>query len=143
MRRFDPAGQPHAADTYVFGSEIGSRIPSVGRAWHTAVLKSHGQTPAYTETANLTPASRWLDGGVPLYTIRDWLGHTNIAQTSTYLAGTATTQHHAMRRFEAHQAALQQVATTAETGGKTRPRSAARRNKKPNTNAVGRGSAIM
>src|SRR5206468_2751458 len=25
--------------------------------------------------------SRWLDGGVPLHTIRDWLGHANISQT--------------------------------------------------------------
>ena len=32
---------------------------------------------------------------MPLHTIRDWLGHTNIAQTSTYLAGTAKTQHDA------------------------------------------------
>ena len=31
--------------------------------------------------------SRWLEGGVPLHTIRDWLGHTSIAQTSTYLSG--------------------------------------------------------
>ena len=101
------------------------------------MLKSHGVTPTYTETANLTPesraalnaidlhfhdlrreaGSRWLDGGVPLHTIRDWLGHTNIAQTSTYLAGTATTQHDAMTRFEAHRAALQQIATKAATGG--------------------------
>ena len=29
--------------------------------------------------------SRWLDGGVPLQVIRDWLGHANISQTSTYL----------------------------------------------------------
>ena len=86
----------------------------------TAVLKAHGQTPAYTRTGNLTAdsrvayrtidlhfhdlrreaGSRWLEGGVPLHTIRDWLGHTNIAQTSTYLAGTIQTEHDAMRKFE-------------------------------------------
>ena len=32
--------------------------------------------------------SRWLEGGVPLHTVRDWLGHTSVAQTSVYLAGT-------------------------------------------------------
>ncbi len=30
--------------------------------------------------------SRWLDAGVPLHRIRNWLGHANISQTSTYLA---------------------------------------------------------
>ena len=34
---------------------------------------------------------------MPLHTIKDWLGHTNISQTSTYLAGTAQTQHDAMK----------------------------------------------
>jgi hypothetical protein len=37
---------------------------------------------------------------VPLHTVRDWLAHSNIAQTSTYLAGTTRTQHDAMRAFE-------------------------------------------
>lgn len=61
--------------------------------------------------------SRWLDLGVPLHTIRDWLGHTNIEQTSTSLAGTQKTQHNAMRQFEQRKAALQQLATVGETGG--------------------------
>src|SRR5207344_747501 len=38
MRRIDPAGQPHAPDAYVFGTEIGSRVLGFSRAWHTAVL---------------------------------------------------------------------------------------------------------
>jgi integrase len=150
MRRLDPAGAPHALDAFVFGTEIGTRLLGVGRAWHTAVLKSHGHTPEYTETANLAPesraalseidlhfhdlrreaGSRWLDGGVPLHTIRDWLGHTNIAQTSTYLAGTATTQHDAMTRFEEHQAALQPSCNE----GRQRGAKAA---------AVGRSASIM
>jgi integrase len=45
--------------------------------------------------------SRWLEGGVPLHTVRDWLGHTSIAQTSTYLASTMATAHDAMARFDA------------------------------------------
>jgi integrase len=163
MRRIDPAGQPHAIDKFVFGTEVGTRVLSFGRAWHAAVLKSHGQPPAYTETANLTPASRealkaidlhfhdlrreaasrWLDGGATLHTIRDWVGHANISQTSTYLAGTTTTQHDAMSQFEAHQTALQQMATKVGTGGLKSPRSAAGLKEKPSRTAVGRGSAIM
>jgi hypothetical protein len=67
MRRVGPAGQPHALDANVFGTEIGSRILSVGRAWHTAVLKSHGQTRAYTETANLAPESREALSAIDLH----------------------------------------------------------------------------
>ena len=37
---------------------------------------------------------------MPLQTVRDWLGHTSVAQTSTYLASTLQTQHEAMRRFD-------------------------------------------
>jgi hypothetical protein len=37
--------------------------------------------------------------------IRDWLGHSNIAQTSTYLGSTIQGQHDAMRRFEERRAA--------------------------------------
>jgi integrase len=119
-RRLDPAGQPHALDKYAFGTEIGTRILNIKRAWATAVLKSHGNTPTYTATQNFDAASRaaldpidrhfhdlrreagsrWLDAGVPLHTIRDWLGHTNISQTSTLLVGyraDATRRHGSVR----------------------------------------------
>jgi hypothetical protein len=67
MRRFDPAGQPHALDRFVFGTEIGTRVESFDRAWHTAVLKSHGHKPAYTETANLTPELRTALNAIDLH----------------------------------------------------------------------------
>jgi len=80
----------------------------IKRAWMTAVLKAHGHKPTFTDIANLSqqsrvvldavdlhyhdlgrePGSRWLERGVDLHTVRDWLGHTSIEQTSTYLAGT-------------------------------------------------------
>ena len=173
MRRFDPAGQPHALDAFVFGTEIGTRVLGFGRAWSSTVLKAHGHTPEYTATKNLTPASRvalaaiglhfhdlrreagsrWMDCGVPLATIQRWLGHTNIAQTSTYLAGTQSSEHDAMVRFEEQQAAmarfeesqtaLQLLATKVGTGGRKRPQSATDRNRKPSKTTTGRGSAIM
>ena len=163
MRRFDPAGTLLPADAFVFGTELGTGLTNVKRAWNTAVLKSHGHEPTYTDTANLTAesraalaaidlhfhdlrreaGSRWLEGGVPLHTVRDWLGHESIAQTSTYLAGTVKTQHDAMKRFEEHQAALQRLATGAKTGGRKRPRSAAMRQKRTNESAVDRNPAIM
>ena len=163
MRRFDPAGVPLSLDSFVFGNEIGQRAQSTKRAWHTAVLKSHGYRPTYTMTMNLTPesradlatidlrfhdlrreaGSRWLEGGVPLHTIRDWLGHTSIAQTSTYLAGTMKTQHDAMRQYEERRASLQQIATDVGTGGRKRLQSDKRWDRKPNETGGGREQAIM
>ena len=37
---------------------------------------------------------------MPLHTIQRWLGHTNISQTSTYLAVTDTGSHEAMAKFD-------------------------------------------
>jgi integrase len=116
LRRLDPRGVPLPLDAYVFGNAIGQKVTDIKRAWMTALLKAHGHQPTFTATANLSAesravfaaidlhlhdlrreaGSRWLEGGVPLHTIRDWLGHTSIAQTSTYLAGTIKTQHDAM-----------------------------------------------
>ena len=94
-----------------------------------------------------------MDAGVPIATIQRWLGHENVSQTSTYLAGSAEAEHAAMAkfeahqaataRFEAHQAALQRRATKAGTGGKQQQRSAAGRKGKLNKDAVDRGQSIM
>lgn len=163
MRRYDPAGKPMGAACYVFGNEIGQQVARVKRAWDTAVLKAHGFKPAWLASGMLDAdsrarfaainlhfhdlrreaGSRWLDGGVPLHAIRDWLGHSNISQTSTYLAGTSTTQHDAMTAYEARRAAVQRRATDSKTGGRKSPPSAGARVKKSNRTAVGRDRAIM
>ena len=157
MRRFDPAGQAMPMDSYVFGNEIGEQVKSTKRAWATAVLKSHGKTPTWVK-GQLSPASRdeyraidlhfhdlrreagsrWLEGGVPLHKIRDWLGHANIAQTSTYLAGTETGDDEAMRRYEERRGAWQKLGTLVEKVGSQGPRSAAGRDRKANKTWVGR-----
>ena len=127
------------------------------------MLKAHGYEPSYTPAMNLTVASRaalalidlhfhdlrreagsrWLEGGVPLHTVRDWLGHTSIAQTSTYLASTMKTQHDAMQRYEDRRATLQPCATDAGTGGRKSPQSAVERERTSNKTAVWREPAIM
>lgn len=163
LRRFDPDGRPHAGDRFVFGNELGQRVRDVKRAWMTAVLKANGHKPTFTTTANLTAASRaaydtidlhfhdlrreagsrWLEGGVPLHTVRDWLGHTSIAQTSTYLAGTMRTQHDAMRHFEERRASLQRFATDSGTEGRRGDDPAEGANRNPNKTAVDLESTIM
>ena len=163
MRRLDPAGEPLGPELYVFGNEIGQQVESYKRAWDWAVLKAHGHKPTYTSTGRLDAdarahlhaldlhfhdlrreaGSRWLEGGVPIHTVRDWLGHTNIAQTSTYLAGSTTTQHDAMAAFEERRANLQQLATNSKTGGRKSPRTAGAPVRKSNKTAVCRDVGVM
>ena len=163
LRLIDPAGQPLPADGYVFGTEVGTRVLDVKRAWATAVLKAHGHEPSYTKTANLSPesqaalaaidlhfhdlrreaGSRWIEGGVPIHTVRDWLGHANVSQTSTYLAGVTQSAHDAMRRFEERQGALQQIATEVGTGGQTGARSAEAGVEKAQETAINHHQEVM
>ena len=120
-RRHDPAGEPLPPAAYVFGDALGRRAKNIREAWAKAVLKAHGLVPVTDkETGRLTAAcrqqyqsidlhfhdlrreagSRWMDAGVPLSVIQKWLGHANIAQTSTYLAATGGGDADAMKRFE-------------------------------------------
>ncbi len=163
MRRFDPAGEPLSLTANVFGNEIGQQVKKIKRAWMSAVLKAHGHKVALTATANLTrecrnvleaidlhfhdlrreAGSRWLEGGVPLHIVRDWLGHANVSQTSTYLSGTVKTQHDAMSAFEARRDNLQELATSSQTGGRKSPRTTKRPERKPNKTAGEHDQTIM
>lgn len=147
----------------MFGTVLGQRVQSTKRAWMTAVLRAHGHKPRYTSTMNLTPelraalqtinlhfhdlrreaGSRWMDAGVPIATIQRWLGHTNVSQTNTYLAGTSTTEHDHIRRFEAHQNARNGIATDDGTGGQETPRSAVGSHNTANETTVGGDTTIM
>ena len=136
-RRHDPAGEPLPPSAFVFGDAVGRRRGSIRRAWHIAVLNAHGHTPAHTATGKLTPdsratlttinlhfhdlrreaGSRWMDAGVPLATIQRWLGHYNIAQTSTYLSASGGGDADAMRAFEEATGRLTHVAPFAGSNG--------------------------
>ena len=97
---YDIDGEKYPATAYVFGNEVGQRINDVKTAW-LATCKRAKITDLRLHDLRREAGSRWLDGGVALHTVRDWLGHTSVAQTSTYLPTTAKTSHDAMRRFEA------------------------------------------
>lgn len=118
MRGADPAGEPHPPSARVFGNEIGQRVGSIKTAWHAACKRATIEGLHFHDLRR-EAGSRWLDGGVPLQVVRDWLGHTSVAQTSTYLATTLQSQHDAMRRFNAHREALQGIATGGGKGGHT------------------------
>jgi len=87
----------------VFGNQCGEPVTDIKCAWQGAAEGARAQ--AYTKTKALTAesiaqleqidlhfhdlrreaGSRWLETGAPLHKIQKWLGHTTIAQTSTYL----------------------------------------------------------
>jgi integrase len=159
MRRLAPDGEKHPGGAHVFGNEIGQAVKSIGTAWDNAVLRAHGVTVERGEkTHALTTGcraalrginlhfhdlrreagSRWLEGGVPIHVVSKWLGHTNVAQTSTYLATTTGTQADTMQRFEETRARLQKLATRGRKRHRNPPPTAGRTDGKPSKTAVGR-----
>ena len=101
---------------HVFGNEIGQRVGAIKTAWRLACERAAIQDLHFHDLRR-EAGSRWMDAGVPLATIQRWLGHANIAQTSTYLAASAAGEHEAMRRFEERLGRL----TPIDTGGATPP----------------------
>jgi integrase len=120
-RRHDPAGDPFPPSAFVFGDAVGRPVKDIRQAWAKTVLRAHGIEPVLEKNeGRLTVAcrqqfkaidlhfhdlrreagSRWMDAGVPLSTIQKWLGHANIAQTSTYLAATGGGDADAMLTYE-------------------------------------------
>jgi hypothetical protein len=61
--------------------------------------------------------SRWLDGGVPLHRIKQWLGQANIWQTSAYLEAEAADNDETMRRYK--ERLLHRIATNFRKGDQT------------------------
>jgi integrase len=108
MRRIAPDGTPHPGTAYVFGNEIGQRVTTVRTAWRLACKRARIEGLHFHDLRR-EAGSRWLEGGVPLHTVRAWLGHSNISQTSTYFATTFEAQHDVMRRLRR---ATCQLATT-------------------------------
>lgn len=113
MRRHDPAGEPHGHQAYVFGNELGEQARSIKTAWRGTCRRAK-IVGLRVHDLRREAGSRWLEGGVPLQVVRDWLGHSNISQTSTYLESTLTGQHDAMRRFETARALEAAAAAAAE-----------------------------
>lgn len=113
MRQQDPAGEDHPPTAFVFGTEIGTKATSIKTAWTLAMRRS-GLIDLHFHDLRREAGSRWLEGGVPLHTVKTWLGHTNIAQTSTYLAGTFATEHDAMRAFEKRRGTLTEPVLVGE-----------------------------
>jgi integrase len=97
--RYDPAGELLASDAYVFGDEIGRRRHSIKTAWKLTLKRAKIEGLHFHDLRR-EAGSRWMDAGIPLATIQRWLGHANIAQTSTYLGASLGADEHDMRAYE-------------------------------------------
>ena len=122
-RRLDPAGDPLPPSAFVFGDAVGRRRRSTKTAWRLTCQRAK-ITGLHFHDLRREAGSRWMEASVPLATIQRWLGHTNIAQTSTYLATTTVGEHEAMRRFEERVGRLTPLDTDGGTPPPVRPRSA-------------------
>lgn len=98
-RRLDPAGETLPPEAYVFGDEVGRRRHSIKTAW-LATCKRAKIIDLHFHDLRREAGSRWMDAGVSLAEIQRWLGHANIAQTSTYLGASIGNDDAAMRAFE-------------------------------------------
>ena len=67
-------------------TQLGQRTRSMTIAWKAACLR--GIVDLHFHDLRREAGSRGLEGGMPLLTVRKWLGHWNISQTSTYLETT-------------------------------------------------------
>jgi integrase len=99
-RRLDPAGQVLPPDAYVFGDEIGRPRQSVKTAWKGVLTRAKIRDLHFHDLRR-EAGSRWMDAGIPLATIQRWLGHANIAQTSSYLGASLGADEHDMYAYEA------------------------------------------
>ena len=105
-RRCDPAGELVEPSGYVFGDAIGRRSSSLrsavrlcGAAWVRACRRAL-IVGLHFHDLRREAGSRWMDAGVSLGTIQRWLGHANIAQTSTYLGASMGGDEQDMRAYE-------------------------------------------
>jgi integrase len=98
-RRKDPAGDELPPDAYVFGDEVGRRRRTIKTAWGATCRRAKIKDLHFHDLRR-EAGSRWMDAGISLATIQRWLGHTNISQTSTYLAGGLGADERDMQAYE-------------------------------------------
>lgn len=103
MRKTGPDGQDHGPDAFVFGNEVGEEVKNIKTAWE-ATCRRAGITGLHFHDLRREAGSHWHEAGVPLVQIQAWLGHSNIVQTSTYLAVSLAGTDEALRLVEAFEA---------------------------------------
>jgi integrase len=110
LRKHAPDGTEHPPEAFVFGNEVGERIAygALRQPWEDT-CKAAKITGLQIRDLRREFASRLLETpGVVVHTVRDWLGHADLATTSRYLSTTRVGLQQARRAFEENRAKLAQ-----------------------------------
>lgn len=93
-RMLNAAGEPMAADRYVFGNEIGERVGSIKKAWGSTCRRA-GIEGLHFHDLRREAASRKLELDEPwgIHEISIWLGHSNVVTTVRYLGVSERSVH--------------------------------------------------
>jgi integrase len=134
-RRLDPAGEVLPPDAYVFGDEVGRPRRSLKSTWTRIMARAH-IADLHFHDLRREAGSRWMDAGIPLATIQRWLGHANIAQTSTYLGASLGGDESDMRDYEARIGRLTQIDVLSGSNGPEPIRSDQAMIEKTQSNAI-------
>lgn len=115
-RRLDPAGEALPSEAYVFRDEVGRQRQNCMTAW-LATCRRANITDLHFHDLRREAGSRWMDAGIPLATIQRWLGHSNIAQTSTYLGASLGADEQDMRVSEERMGRVTPLPNVAVSAG--------------------------
>jgi integrase len=98
--RPEPPVEDVPATYYVFGNEVGEAVKSIKTAWKLTCRRA-GIVGLHVHDLRREAGSRLLETpGVPLTAVRDWLGHTSVEQTNTYLSMTVAKLQEARARVD-------------------------------------------
>jgi integrase len=123
LRKHAPDGTEHKPDAFVFGNDIGEKIPNIQTQW-TQTCRAAGITGLHFHDLRREFASRLRETpGISDHHVRDWLGHMDMATTSRYLATTRVGLQQARKVFEQHRghAAEGSHGTPAEPSANAEP----------------------
>src|SRR5262245_6225150 len=134
-RRLDPAGEVLPPDAYVLGDEVGRPRRSLKTAWRLTLERAKIDDLHFHDLRR-EAGSRWMDAGIPLATIQRWLGHTNIAQTSTYLGASIGGDELDMRAYEERIGRLTHIDGLSRPNGSEPIRSGRVPDEKTQSNAI-------
>jgi len=108
MRQLGPDGKPNGPEAFVFGDACGGQIKSFKTAWKLTCQRA-GITGLTFHDLRREAGSRMLDAGNSLTDVRDFLGHSDVGQTNTYLATTLQRQRAAIEKRDAARTNLAQA----------------------------------
>jgi integrase len=124
MRRLDPKGEPLPLTAHVFGNEVGEQVLSIRTEWDLTTERARISNLHFHDLRREF-GCRLLEAGASLNAVRDFLGHTNVTTTNTYLSTTPVHLQDALRKLEDSRRIRTSFAQTGDSSTPTPPKSEA------------------